>query len=177
MAPAKKLFIGILLGYALGVGALMYGSLATPTHAIASQPKNRWRETAQLLALLVEGASRDGALLTETLGPLFQSLYARRFAADIFGLEKTRVELRLTAVDRAGMVVFDSMKHHVGADHSQWHDIHLALQGEYGARTSRLDETVAIPLRTLFEELAASAQARGRGAVATLSLRRPAPGA
>ena len=94
-------------------------------------------ETAQLLAVLVEGTSRDGALQTETLGPLFQSLYARRFTADIFGFEKTRVELRLTVVDRSGLVVFDSMNRHLGADHSQWHDIHLALQGEYGARTSR----------------------------------------
>lgn len=39
---------------------------------------------------------------------MFRSLYARRFKADIFGFEKTRVELRLTVVDRSGHVVFDS---------------------------------------------------------------------
>ena len=94
-------------------------------------------ETAQLLAVLVESTSHDGALQTEALPPLFQSLYARRFTADIFGFEKTRVELRLTVVDRTGRVVFDSMNRQLGADHSLWHDVHLALQGQYGARTSR----------------------------------------
>jgi two-component system sensor histidine kinase CreC len=33
-------------------------------------------------------------------------------------------------------VVFDSRAAQVGADHSRWHDIHLALRGEYGARTT-----------------------------------------
>jgi two-component system, OmpR family, sensor histidine kinase CreC len=126
-----------LLAYALGVGVLMYRQLGDIDPRYRESAEESLVETAQLLAVLVEGASHDGALQTEALGPLFQSLYARRFTADIFGFEKTRVELRLTVVDRTGRVVFDSMNRHLGADHSQWHDIHLALQGEYGARTSR----------------------------------------
>ena len=65
-------------------------------------------ETAQLMAALVENASRGGALRVDALEPVFRSLYARRFSADIYGVEKTRVELRMTVVDRAGTVVFDS---------------------------------------------------------------------
>ncbi|MEO8056916.1 MAG: two-component system sensor histidine kinase CreC [Burkholderiales bacterium] len=137
MSKRTRIFIGILLAYALGVGVLMYRQLGDIDPRYRESAEESLVETAQLLAVLVEGASHDGALQTETLGPLFQSLYARRFTADIFGLEKTRVELRLTVVDRTGQVVFDSMNRHLGADHSQWHDIHLALQGEYGARTSR----------------------------------------
>ncbi|MEQ1684340.1 MAG: two-component system sensor histidine kinase CreC [Burkholderiaceae bacterium] len=137
MSKRTRIFIGILLAYALGVGALMYRQLGDIDPRYRESAEESLVETAQLLAVLVEGASHDGALQTETLGPLFQSLYARRFTADIFGFEKTRVELRLTVVDQSGKVVFDSMNRHLGADHSQWHDIHLALQGEYGARTSR----------------------------------------
>ncbi len=137
MSKRTRIFIGILLAYALGVGALMYRQLGDIDPRYRESAEESLVETAQLLAVLVEGTSHDGALQTENLGPLFQSLYARRFTADIFGFEKTRVELRLTVVDRAGTVVFDSMNRHLGADHSQWHDIHLALQGEYGARTSR----------------------------------------
>ena len=65
-------------------------------------------DTAQLMAALVENASADGALHVDALAPVFRSLYARRFSADIYGVEKTRVELRMTVVDRAGTVVFDS---------------------------------------------------------------------
>ena len=137
MSKRTRIFIGILLAYALGVGVLMYRQLGDIDPRYRESAEESLVETAQLLAVLVENASHDGALQTETLAPLFQSLYARRFTADIFGFEKTRVELRLTVVDRSGRVVFDSTDRHLGADHSQWHDIHLALQGEYGARTSR----------------------------------------
>ena len=137
MSKRTRIFIGILLAYALGVGVLMYRQLGDIDPRYRESAEESLVETAQLLAVLVEGASHDGALQTEALAPLFQSLYARRFTADIFGFEKTRVELRLTVVDRSGTVVFDSMNRHLGADHSQWHDIHLALQGGYGARTSR----------------------------------------
>src|SRR5207244_3415792 len=53
-----------------------------------------------------------------------------------YGVEKTRVELRMTVVDRSGIVVFDSQAAALGADHSRWHDVYLALRGEYGARTT-----------------------------------------
>ena len=67
---------------------------------------------------------------------MFRTLYARRFKADIYGVEKTRVELRATVMDRWGKVVFDSRGAELGADHSRWHDVFLALRGEYGARTT-----------------------------------------
>ena len=137
MSKRTRIFIGILLAYALGVGVLMYRQLGDIDPRYRESAEESLVETAQLLAVLVEGASHDGVLQTEALAPLFQSLYARRFTADIFGFEKTRVELRLTVVNSAGLVVFDSTNKHLGADHSQWHDVHLALQGEYGARTSR----------------------------------------
>ena len=68
---------------------------------------------------------------------MFAPLYARRFKADIYGVEKTRVELRATVVDRCGQVWCSTRaRASVGADHSRWHDVHLALRGEYGARTT-----------------------------------------
>ena len=136
MTKRTRIFIGILLAYALGVGALMYRQLADIDPRYRESAEESMVETAQLLAALVERSSRDGALQPEALQPVFESLYARRFHADIYGVEKDRVELRLTVVDRAGIVVFDSMNRRVGQDHSQWRDVHLALQGEYGARAT-----------------------------------------
>ncbi len=75
-------------------------------------------------------------LHVDSLRPVFQSLYARRFKADIYGIVKTHVELRMMVVDRAGQVVFDSLARHEGEDFSQKRDIHRALEGLYGARTS-----------------------------------------
>ncbi|MEO6363493.1 MAG: two-component system sensor histidine kinase CreC [Caldimonas sp.] len=155
MTKRTRIFIGILVAYALGVAFLMYRQLGDIDPRYRESAEESLVDTAQLLAALVEQGSNDGMLRVESLEPVFRSLYARRFSADIYGVEKTRVELRLTVVDRAGIVVFDSGATALGTDHSRWHDIHLALQGRYGARTTADIEGdartavmyVAVPIR------------------------------
>lgn len=136
MTKRTRIFIGILLAYALGVGVLMYRLLGDIDPRYRESAEESLVETAYLIASDIEVASRDGTLRAESLGPVFQSLYARRFKADIFGFEKTRVELRVTVVDRAGRVIFDSRGRSVGEDHSQKRDIVRTLRGDYGARTT-----------------------------------------
>lgn len=136
MTKRTRIFLGILLAYVVGVGLLMYRQLEDIDPRYRESAEESLVETAQLLATLIEGVSRDGTLQADALGPVFQALYARRFKANIYGFEKTRVEMRLTVVDRGGTVVFDSTNRSVGADHSKWRDVRLALQGDYGARTS-----------------------------------------
>ncbi|MBL0729361.1 two-component system sensor histidine kinase CreC [Piscinibacter sp. HJYY11] len=136
MSKRTRIFLGILLAYVIGVGLLMYRQLEDIDPRYRESAEENLVETSQLMATLLEGASRDGTLQVDALGPVFQALYARRFKADIYGFEKTRVELRMTVVDRGGTVVFDSTNRSLGADHSLWRDIRRALQGEYGARTT-----------------------------------------
>src|SRR5436305_6059974 len=149
MTKRTRIFIGILVAYALGVAFLMYRQLGDIDPRYRESAEDSLVDTAQLMAALVENASPEGILRTDALEPVFRSLYARRFSADIYGVEKTRVELRMTVVDRQGVVVFDSRAaasaasaagtappSQVGADHSRWHDVYLALRGRYGARTT-----------------------------------------
>ena len=156
MTKRTRIFIGILVAYALGVGLLMYRQLGDIDPRYRESAEESLVDTAQLMGALVEEASRsDGKLHAAELEPVFRSLYARRFNADIYGTLKTRVELRMTVVDRDGIVVFDSRQLAIGADHSRWHDIYLALRGEYGARTTADVEGdprtsvmyVAVPIR------------------------------
>src|SRR6476646_8663037 len=141
MTKRTRIFIGILVAYALGVGFLMYRQLGDIDPRYRESAEDSLVDTAQLMAALVENASPGGELRTDALEPVFRSLYARRFSADIYGVEKTRVELRMTVVDRQGTVVFDSRAaaaagagaasavaaapSQVGADHSRWHDVYL----------------------------------------------------
>ena len=136
MTKRTRIFIGILVAYALGVAFLMFRQLGDIDPRYRESAEESLVDTAHLLAALVEHASGDGVLHVESLEPVFRSLYARRFSADIYGVEKTRVELRMTVVDRNGSVVFDSQSAALGADHSRWHDVYLALRGQYGARTT-----------------------------------------
>ncbi|MDQ2928977.1 MAG: two-component system sensor histidine kinase CreC [Pseudomonadota bacterium] len=155
MTRRNRIFIGVIVAYALGVAFLMVRQLGDIDPRYRESAEESLVETAYLLASLVENASPDGSLHVETLGPVFRSLYAARFSADIYGVEKTRVELRMTVVDRWGTVVFDSRSAELGTDHSQWHDVFLALHGRYGARTTADVEGdprtsvmyVAVPIR------------------------------
>ncbi|HWK84228.1 MAG TPA: two-component system sensor histidine kinase CreC [Caldimonas sp.] len=155
MTKRNRIFIGLLVAYALGVAFLMYRQLGDIDPRYRESAEESLVETAQLMAALIENASLDGNLRVEQLEPVFRTLYARRFSADIYGIEKTRVELRVTVVDRWGTVIFDSRSLALGADHSQWHDVYLALHGRYGARTTADVEGdprtsvmyVAVPIR------------------------------
>jgi two-component system sensor histidine kinase CreC len=136
MSRRTRVFIGILLAYALGVGALMYRLMGDIDPRYRESAEESLVETAHLVAATLEQSLSDGAIQTQALRPVFESLYQRRFEADIFGFVKTRVEMRVMVVDQLGMVLFDSLGRHEGKDFSQWRDVRRALAGEYGARTS-----------------------------------------
>jgi len=142
LTKRNRVFAAILLAYAIGVGLLMWRlladidpryresaeeSLVEVAHLVAAQIEQRWRERAGLAEPVID---------IEALEPLFRDLYARELDAEIFGFRKSRIELRLTVVDAQGRVLFDSLGRAVGADHSQWRDVKLALAGHYGARTT-----------------------------------------
>lgn len=136
MAKRNRIFIGILLIFAAGLAFMLYRVVADLDPRYRESAEESLVETAQLMATLVEQDVRGGAIDTTRLEPLFKSVYARRFEAQIFSLVKRRVELRLYVSDRSGRVLFDSLGRATGTDFSHWRDVKLALRGEYGARTS-----------------------------------------
>lgn len=132
----NRIFVGILLAYALGVGVLLWRLVADIDPRYRESAEESLVETAHLMASWIESRSSEEGLAIEALRPVFRALYAREFRADIFGFEKTRIELRALVVDRAGLVLYDAQGRHEGEDYSGWRDVRLALLGEYGARTS-----------------------------------------
>jgi two-component system sensor histidine kinase CreC len=63
----------------------------------------------------------------------------RQPAAEIYGIRKERMDLRVYVTDAAGKVRFDSENRALGEDFSRWQDVARTLRGEYGARTTRED--------------------------------------
>ena len=136
VSKRNRIFVGILLIYAIGIAFLLYRVLADLDPRYRESAEESLVETAQVMASLVEQDVRGGAIDPARLDALFKSVYARQFEARIFSVTKQKVELRLYVTDGGGRVVYDSLGRHAGDDFSQWRDIRLALQGEYGARTS-----------------------------------------
>jgi two-component system sensor histidine kinase CreC len=160
MTKRTRVFIGILLVYALGVGLLMYRLLADIDPRYRESAEESLVETAHLLASEVEQHSADGRIDAESLRPVFRSLYARSFSARIFDFEKTGVELQALVLGRDGIVLFDSIGQREGEDFSQWRDVRAAMAGEYRART-----TPRIPGDELSSVMYISAPVRAGGEI------------
>jgi two-component system sensor histidine kinase CreC len=93
-------------------------------------------ETANLLAELAADDLRAGRLSESELPRLLARYGERRPGANIWGIEKARIEGRIYIVDRHGIVLVDSAGRDVGQDYSRWNDVYLTLRGHYGARST-----------------------------------------
>ena len=137
MTKRSRIFLGILLIYAAGIAFLLYRVVSDIDPRYRESAEESLVESSQLMASLVEQDVIAGAINTARLDPLFRSVYARQFSAQIYNLHKNRVELRVYVTDRSGRVLFDSLGRATGADYSAWTDVSRSLAGLYGARTSR----------------------------------------
>ena len=137
MTRRTRIFIGILLIYTAGIAFLLYRVVSDIDPRYRESAEESLVETSQLMASLVEQDVVAGAINTARLEPLFRTVYAREFSAQIYNLHKSQVELRVYVTDRSGRIMFDSLGRHLGADYSQWSDVSRTLAGLYGARTSR----------------------------------------
>lgn len=93
-------------------------------------------DTANLLASMI-GEDLDPGPLPDA----FPAARQREFRARIYEHVKTRVGLHCYVTDADGIVVFDSDNNRrTGEDYSRFIDVSRTLRGEYGARSSRIDE-------------------------------------
>ncbi|MCW5651148.1 MAG: two-component system sensor histidine kinase CreC [Ramlibacter sp.] len=137
MGRRNRIFIGVLLIYIAGMAFMLYRVVADIDPRYRESAEESLVETSHLLASLIEMDVVDGVIDTPRLQQLFRTLYARPFSAQIFSLNKTRVELRVYVTDSRGYVMFDSLGRHEDEDFSRWRDVSETLRGRYGARTSR----------------------------------------
>ena len=131
----------IFFFFILIIGLAMFGF----TQWLSDDLKSRYNEAieeplvdvANILAASIGSQLLDGELGGERLKQFFDQVYARRFRAQIFKLEKNNVDMMVYVTDADGRVVFHSVDESaVGQDYSQWNDVIRTLAGEYGARSS-----------------------------------------
>jgi two-component system, OmpR family, sensor histidine kinase CreC len=137
VSTRSRLFAVLMLLYLAGVGVLMWQLVRDIDPRYRESAEESLVEMAHLVAVFVEQNSPADTVDAEALRPIFRDLVSRNPEADIYGLRKESIELRVVVTDAAGLVVFDSFGgRREGEDWSQWRDIRRALLGQYGARTS-----------------------------------------
>lgn len=98
-------------------------------------------DQANVLAAAAEMELAGEGLEVRKWSAVFARIHNRRVNAGIYKLLKDQVDTRVYITDSKGEVLFHSTDPEaVGRDYSKWRDVHLTLKGQYGARTSRLEE-------------------------------------
>lgn len=97
-------------------------------------------DAANLLAEIVAEDTNNGEIvITPSLRQALNRYAGRTPDANIWGLKKDRIHTHIYITGPTGTVLFDSKGQDEGQDFSRWNDVHLTLQGRYGARTTRSD--------------------------------------
>jgi len=105
-------------------------------------------DMANVVASLVENSlesTSNKSIETSQLTQVFDSLKQRQLSAQIYQVTKTSVDSQVYVSDQNGIVIYDSNGQRTGQDFSKWRDVRLTLDGQYGARTSYIDQTRTEP--------------------------------
>jgi two-component system sensor histidine kinase CreC len=155
-----RLLAGFFLIAGLAAVVILRVVLAEVQPSVSQVIEDMLVDTANLVAEQAAPDLRDmppgGTLVGSRFATAVQQYLARPVHAQISGLDKRTLDLRIYVTDLQGRVVFDTgLPSAVGSDFARWRDVALTLRGRYGARTSRtvdLDATstamvVAAPVR------------------------------
>ncbi len=98
-------------------------------------------DTSRLLSAQLEKKVSNGRVDTKDLAASLAAIKDQKFSAQVYGMEKTTVKLRVYVTDDKGKVIFDSDDgRDLGKDYSRWNDVYLCLKGRYGARATRKNQ-------------------------------------
>ena len=174
MSRRTRIFLGILAIYVAGIALLLYRVVGDIDPRYRESAEESLVDTANLMASLIEQDVQGDTIDPARLEPLLRTLYARQFDAEIYGLRKTRVDLRLYVTDANGRVLFDASRartnQHLGEDFVAWRDVRYTLDGLYGARTSR---DVASDAASSVMYVAAPIRSRERVTIGVVSVGKP----
>lgn len=139
-----KISYRIFFGFAVVLAAGYYFLISWILSDVQVQPKKSMEESlvdiANILASFLEDRIVDGEMFVSELDLIFDRAQEREFSARIYELTKKRLNLDVYVTDKKGTIIFDSDNGNcVGEDFSRWYDVKRTLNGEYGARTTRLD--------------------------------------
>lgn len=93
-------------------------------------------DTANLLAEFLREPLLENQLQSPRIRAILKAYGQRQPNANIWGVNKLQVNHRIYVTDKNGKVLLDSSDIAVGQDYSHWNDVHLTLQGKYGARST-----------------------------------------
>lgn len=132
--------LGYLIVVVVGLFYLVYWVVDDLDRSYRESVEEALVDTATMLASVAALDVVDRRLDTTRLEQAIKDTHEKSFSARIYDIEKNHVDLRVYVTNSHGTVVYDSFESaNVGKDFSDWPDVYLTLDGQYGARTTRDD--------------------------------------
>lgn len=137
MSISLRLLLGYFLIVGLAAWFVLNSFMQEVKPGVRQTMEDTLVDTAHLLAELAAEGMNDGRIDTTRFDAAFRRYQTRDPHADIWGLHKDFVNLRVYITDAQGIVLYDSQGRTVGQDYSRWNDVYLTLHGRYGVRSTR----------------------------------------
>jgi len=132
----------IALVIVAGFNLLVSKQLADVEPQLFQATEEAMVDTANLLAAIAESDFSEENFESSRFQEAMRRVDTRELEARIFNHEKTGVGMDVYVTDADGWVIFDSgYPERIGEDFSEKRDVYLTLNGRYGARSSRIDES------------------------------------
>lgn len=144
MSLTNRILISLALMALAGFAVLLNPILDRVERQYLEATEEPMVDVAEILAALLSNQSEAELLAPEAWKRGMDSVKAKPLSARIYNLMKEKVLMDFYITDRDGIIVYDSGEAaQPGDDFSIYYDVFKTLAGEYGARSSRLDEADA----------------------------------
>ncbi len=121
----------------VGFGSILFWVLSEVRHHYLESMEETLIDMAAYVAADITEQSKEYTIDLEAIKKILSNAYDLPFIARIGNTKKQHVDVRIYITDAEGMVLFDSDNNWaLGKDYSEWNDVYLTLQKEYGARLS-----------------------------------------
>ncbi len=139
MRIGLRILIGTFVIVALAALLLAQVFVAQVKPGVRQAQEDSLVDMANALAELASDDMLAGRIGDGRFAERLRAIRERDPGAQIWGFAKRASNYRVYVTDIRGTVVFDSSGRDLGRDYSRWNDVHLTLQGRYGARSTAED--------------------------------------
>jgi len=141
MSLTLRILLGFVLTAAVGVFFVLNPVLDRVERQYLEAAEEPMVEIAEVLAGVVAAQLERDGRVHASLGDGLERAHGRELRAAIYDLIKRDVTLNVYVTDSAGVVLFDSESpENVGQSYIHLRDVAYTLDGQYGARSSRMDD-------------------------------------
>ncbi|MEO0509016.1 MAG: two-component system sensor histidine kinase CreC [Verrucomicrobiota bacterium] len=141
MSLTNRILISLGLMAVAGFAVLLNPILDRVERQYLEATEEPMVDVAEILAALLSNQGEEGLFAPENWRSGMESVKAKSLNAKIYNLMKHKVLMDFYITDAEGIIIYDSgIAAKPGEDFSIYLDVYRTLRGEYGARSSRLDE-------------------------------------